>query len=67
MAIPKNVIELGPAYIATLTDAQCEAIMRRAEAVDFGPFVELYTEKQNEIAYFYIGIIMERLGYERQD
>ena len=66
MAIPEFIIKNGPAYIATLTDEQCKAIMRRAEQVNFGPFPELYTELQNEIAYFYVGIIMERLGYERR-
>ena len=66
MAIPEWIIKRGPAYIATLSDAQCEAIMRRVEAAGFEPFIELYTELQNEIAYFYVGIIMERLGYERR-
>ena len=65
MAISKLVRKFGPAFIATLTDFQCKAIMRRMEKLDFGP-IPNYSDDQQENTYFYVGIIMERLGYERR-
>ncbi len=65
MAISEMAREQGPLFVAGLSDAKCRAIIARVEKMDFGPIPEL-TMSETEIAYFFIGMMMERIGYERK-
>lgn len=65
MAISDQARERGIEFVASLTDLECRAIMTRAEELEYG-FIPALTMTQNELAYFFIGMIMERLNYVRR-